>query len=490
MARPVLDYGRPAPEEDLESSDPIPRRQRYTLAAMTIGLIAIAASIAGFSPKNQINPLALMCFAGLCSAGATAGIVLARKALVPGVRKELWFLRRVAIAGPAVVGAVAASFFVLPTLGGVRGPEQLATTWLACFVGFFLINYGRDVEARRRARVSFGPLILAAVFGSIFTPMFGGITTVAVGILAATSLASQIASPFVPRRRGTFDGAGDVTGSSPTRIVPLPPLPPMPPIRLPEPAAPTSGASAPATSSPTPAPALSAAALAADAEEAYETRSRISRRKAGAVFGFFGHLILFLSLLVGLLVALDFPGFISAGLLDRGFKANLDNEFGPAAWPGLMLKVGNIITYVGIALAAVTIMLSRRWQGNCAMASVIIACIGFLGAIHMLDDSLPGSWPAAVAKAAANVNASAPSTPPTTSPVARRHPNGPQASAALAQYLDAARSRTAIFSLAVFVVSLLMLAAPGKSARAEKSKDKKSKSKPPADPPDESEGRP
>jgi hypothetical protein len=148
---------------------------------------------------------------------------------------------------------------------------------------------------------------------------------------------------------------------------------------------------------------------------------------------FIGWALLSGTLIIALLVAVDLPGFIAAGLGDRQLAVDLNKEFG-SNWPQLVRLQGYIITQVGAFAATAFLMLSRRSQGGVHMIRPIFAAICFIVAMIVLDQSLSGTWVAIVD--AGSVQDS------------------------IIKYLGAVHAKFSIFSLALALLGLALLLWP------------------------------
>ena len=190
-----------------------------------------------------------------------------------------------------------------------------------------------------------------------------------------------------------------------------------------------------------------------------------------------GYCALVGAIVVGVIAATDLPGYAAAGLID--WRVQRDIESGPGA--GLLRTIAFIVTYAGIFLATAMIVISRKRSGPLHMVRGFLACMGFLAAINMLDNSLHGDWrqifkniPGAEAELAPpvqpvrrdRVEVEAPSA--TQTGVARVEASSPRPvppaaerrsvrTAAIEQYLDDTYSGMAVWSAVFSCMCLVVL---------------------------------
>jgi serine/threonine protein kinase len=114
-------------------------------------------------------------------------------------------------------------------------------------------------------------------------------------------------------------------------------------------------------------------------------------RTLSALIGWSIHTVTFI---LALLIAVDLPGFIAAGLVDQRMADDFTRAFGSSRWPQLARLQGYILVQVGAFVATAFLMLSRRQLGIAHMIRPIFAAICFIAAMIVLDQSLSGSWQA------------------------------------------------------------------------------------------------
>ena len=107
----------------------------------------------------------------------------------------------------------------------------------------------------------------------------------------------------------------------------------------------------------------------------------------GSTLGFLGGLCLFLAIIVGLLTALNAPYIVAAGFPDESVGAQLNEVFGYTQWPGLLEKIGVLLTGVLLLLATVFQVIARRRHGAKHIMRALVGILLLLGAQGLLMKS-------------------------------------------------------------------------------------------------------
>ena len=101
-----------------------------------------------------------------------------------------------------------------------------------------------------------------------------------------------------------------------------------------------------------------------------------------------GGVLLIVALLLGVVLALDLPGAVAAGLPDPQLGRELGQIFGHADWPRLVLKLG-MICVAGIALlATIFLIAARRHGGILHIFRAVVGTSGLLAACFFLIKAL------------------------------------------------------------------------------------------------------
>lgn len=102
-----------------------------------------------------------------------------------------------------------------------------------------------------------------------------------------------------------------------------------------------------------------------------------------------GYIFLLLALVVGILMALHLPMLIAAGLPDESLSEHLDEVFGYSGWPPLLERIGFVVAYVILLLAATFIIISRRKSGAAHIVRCSIGLCGLLLTLLTLSGVIP-----------------------------------------------------------------------------------------------------
>jgi len=169
--------------------DPLTRRQRRTLAIITLCVMSLGISLLSARP-NEFFEVGFLCFLMIC--GASAGVLIVRRRLLPNI--ESGHLRNWAAAALALFGAGLLSVFFW---GAVSHSLQLQLrgTFISLAV-MGLIDWWELTSASRKQRISIGSVIWVGAIGFAAAMALDGNGVITVGVLAATVLFVQIVSPF------------------------------------------------------------------------------------------------------------------------------------------------------------------------------------------------------------------------------------------------------------------------------------------------------
>jgi len=128
------------------------------------------------------------------TAAAVGGIFFARRRLASRMGEEPVAVRRLAMAGSAVLfAALAAAIF---WLAAEFSHEHAAGTWVAVAVPWFLVNWWGLTDPHRRLRLTLWHSLGVGVGAFLIASLTGGYSPMAVAVAAGTVLAVQVASPF------------------------------------------------------------------------------------------------------------------------------------------------------------------------------------------------------------------------------------------------------------------------------------------------------
>jgi hypothetical protein len=187
-------HGRGGPAARV-MDDPLPLPQRKALTFVAIAIVAIGTGLAAGASSG--NPVAQGLFAFLAMGGATLGVIVGSTRLWPAVREDSAVLRRMAVGGVALVGALLASFPVWASAGPSQFPDAGPTLAAICFC-LLLVDWGKRRIPSRRQRINPELLILAAVPAFIAGLITGATVPLVIGVIVGTSLAVEMAFPWSP----------------------------------------------------------------------------------------------------------------------------------------------------------------------------------------------------------------------------------------------------------------------------------------------------
>jgi hypothetical protein len=108
----------------------------------------------------------------------------------------------------------------------------------------------------------------------------------------------------------------------------------------------------------------------------------------GFLFSGIGFILVFIAIVIGLAVGLRAPYLLAAGVPD--VAQELNQAFGYSQWPDLFMRSGMIITSALLLLAAVFVIIGRRFSGACHLIRGVLGLVGLLAAVMWLSDGI--SW--------------------------------------------------------------------------------------------------
>jgi len=163
------------------------------------------------------------------------------------------------------------------------------------------------------------------------------------------------------------------------------------------------------------------------------------------LLSFFGGLLLLTAIVAGLAMALHVPALLAAGVPDPEIAKELEEAFGYKEWPGLLEKIGFIVSAVLMVVAASCMILARRRFGAAYMARAALAMLGFILSLLALSASVPSTYP------------------PKVIDMLQNNQVGP----ALEQLFNASSTTPAVFAAIFFVLSLIVLVWPPRKEKGE-----------------------
>jgi hypothetical protein len=384
---------RPPGSPESAGGDPMPTRHRRMLVFLSIVAVAIAAGI--FAPAidggRATAGLGWMVF--LCTLGATLGVTWSAQRMLPALANESRFLHHLAVGSVACVAAV---LLTLPSFRLLSDQPHIGETFGAMCLALFVIDWHRRTRPDREERLSLGALINCLLLGLIVSAVVEANPVVVVAILCGTSIAVQIATPWIPQLADQAVAAAAAAAARPN----TPPPPVVAPANAPPPQPDKS----------TPAPASSSWEADAPKENGMSiTRMSFGPLKFFAMSppekpraardpdrdGFLGSfirlpfvllatLLLLASFAVACAVAFDAPSLVASGRLGADGPRVFQRAFGTVQWPGLLRRMGEAAMVVASLLSLVTFMLVRRRRGGGHMVRAIPGVILILAAPFIL----------------------------------------------------------------------------------------------------------
>jgi len=174
--------------------DPIDRKQRQTLALVTMTVIALGAGLLQGTGGAGVFYGSLVTF--LMIAAASKTILLCKWNWLANLEKESTWLRRFATGGLAALiatlaGVLFCQLFVVSDFG-----NQGLWIWLSLTVVLSFTDWWKITSPQRPKRVSLEHALLLGLFGIIAAALLQINPVIIISVLAGTSLVVQIASGF------------------------------------------------------------------------------------------------------------------------------------------------------------------------------------------------------------------------------------------------------------------------------------------------------
>jgi hypothetical protein len=122
------------------------------------------------------------------------------------------------------------------------------------------------------------------------------------------------------------------------------------------------------------------------------------------LLAFIGYVLLIVGLLIGLAISLHVPWLIASGVPDQDLAQEMEREFGYADWPGLVERIGWIVTGAFLLLALIFLILARRRHGISHLVRAVAGIVLLTVSLACLYYALPGKevYLSATFKAQAN----------------------------------------------------------------------------------------
>ncbi|MFI5379186.1 MAG: serine/threonine-protein kinase [Tepidisphaerales bacterium] len=253
LANRACDRVAPDPETAAaEARDPIPGRQRRLLALMSLAGISVGAGVFAGAGQRGDEILPLILFVFTASLGAWLGIRLARRKLGTWLVHESKAMQHFVFGGLAGIFCAILSVALVAAASDGGGHQYVVQSWVAVFAMLILADWRSALAVNRAERVDFGRLVMVGLFGFLASIILGGSAVLVIGILCATHIAAQVASPWDPsaaaRKRPAQPVAPAAGIGSPVPPAPGPAMPPPLPVRFDAAPAPAMRAPAPIAS--------------------------------------------------------------------------------------------------------------------------------------------------------------------------------------------------------------------------------------------------
>ncbi|TKJ36485.1 MAG: hypothetical protein CEE38_11775 [Planctomycetes bacterium B3_Pla] len=108
------------------------------------------------------------------------------------------------------------------------------------------------------------------------------------------------------------------------------------------------------------------------------------------LFSGIGFILTFAAVVVGVAVGLHLPHFVAAGFPDPGLAQELEQFFGYSSWPELVMRMGTIIVFILLLLAAISTIIGRRHLGALHVIRTVLGLAGFVSAFLVFSDAMSG----------------------------------------------------------------------------------------------------
>ena len=110
------------------------------------------------------------------------------------------------------------------------------------------------------------------------------------------------------------------------------------------------------------------------------------------LFSGVGFILTFAAILAGLVVGLQIPYYVAAGLPNIQLSAQIEQFFGYSDWPELVMQLGTIVVVILLLLAGVCIIIGRRHLGVRHMLRAILGLMAFFCVLLVFSDAMSGSY--------------------------------------------------------------------------------------------------
>ena len=105
------------------------------------------------------------------------------------------------------------------------------------------------------------------------------------------------------------------------------------------------------------------------------------------LFSGLGSILILLAIIITIALALDTSYFIASGWPDDNLASDLEQFFGYPEWPGLVDKIGAIVTGVLLILSATFLSIGRRHHGAAHLIRALLGLGGLTLAIITFHDA-------------------------------------------------------------------------------------------------------
>jgi len=188
-----------------------------------------------------------------------------------------------------------------------------------------------------------------------------------------------------------------------------------------------------------PMPPVPAVATVANGAPVPARTSLRTRSIGSAALSFLGGVLLLAAFVIGLAAAVNMPAIINAGVPNH-VANDLRRLFGYAGWPQLVLKFSWTLFAALVAIGALFVLIGRREQGAAHAGRAALGAAALFIALQWLGVTLGHeNWPMIV-------------------DMFDQHRAGP----AIETFIDAARSKDALMTVAMFIAALVLFAWPAR----------------------------
>ncbi len=124
------------------------------------------------------------------------------------------------------------------------------------------------------------------------------------------------------------------------------------------------------------------------AEARFGSYVYVPTRRSNFLLSGLGGLLILASIILGLLVAINVPGAVHAGLLGPSLNHDLQNLFTSPDWPAMVQKIVHFIFVLMILLALLALMVARQTAGLSHMFRAVVGVLMLLAAGEILRMSM------------------------------------------------------------------------------------------------------